>query len=82
MPLSKDQKWTVGTGIAVVLAVLVIVIIFQPHMPAVPGASAVNTPVVNATPPASPAPAASPMTAEPTLSATPLIISTPAPAGQ
>jgi hypothetical protein len=79
MPLSKDQKWTVGTGIAVVLAVLVIVIIFQPHIPDNSGASAAATPTASAAPSVSPTAAASPVTVEPTPTS---LYSTPAPAGQ
>jgi hypothetical protein len=79
MPLNKDQKWTVGTGIAVVLSVLVIVIIFRPRMPAGPEASAAGTSVVNATPSVSPTAAASPVAADPTISTTPIVISTAVP---
>jgi hypothetical protein len=80
MPMSKDQKWTVGTGIAVVIAVLVIVASFQPHLPASQkAASADSTPGTNAAPAVSPTPAASPIAADPTISLTPIIISTPAP---
>lgn|GEM_PF-2240874 len=79
MPLSKDQKWTVGTGIAVVLAVSVINIAFRPHLPANPPAAAVSIPAANTNPSASPTAATSPITADPTMSTTPLIISTAVP---
>jgi hypothetical protein len=82
MPLNKDQKWTVGTGIAVVLAITVINIALRPHLPANPPASTVSTPVANTTPSSSPTAAASPIAADPTMSTTPIIISTAVPAGQ
>ncbi len=76
--MSTDSKWTVVTGITVVLAVFLIVIAFRPGAPASPSASPVITPGTT-TPQVSPAATASTMTADPTLSATPLIISTAAP---
>jgi hypothetical protein len=82
MPLNKDQKFTVGTGIAVVLAVFVIVLVLRPHEPASPNPSAAGAGVTDATPAVTPTEEASPVAAEPTMSLTPVIISTDVPLGK